>query len=153
MCPLLRVRWRDVSRGGWHGPGGPIWRGGSGTGGAVCLGVMPGELQEDVVEGGAAQADIEDLHVPIVEGPHGLEQGGRTSRHRDDELAGMLVDIDRPGVGPVKTLGFPIYMSETPGRLDRMAPSRGQHSAQILHQLLGYAENRIVELEHDGVIG
>ena len=64
-----------------------------------------------------------------------------------------ILDLDRPGAGRVKTLGFPIYMSETPARLDRMAPCRGQHSAQILHDLLGYAENRIAELEQDGVIG
>jgi crotonobetainyl-CoA:carnitine CoA-transferase CaiB-like acyl-CoA transferase len=63
-----------------------------------------------------------------------------------------IMELDRPGVGRVKTLGFPIFMSETPGRLSRTAPCRGQHSAEILHDLLGYSEDRIGELQASGVI-
>jgi formyl-CoA transferase len=64
-----------------------------------------------------------------------------------------ILELDRPGVGRVKTLGFPIFMSETPARLDRTAPCRGQHSAAILHDRLGYSEERIVELVKTGVVG
>lgn len=63
-----------------------------------------------------------------------------------------IMEVDRPGVGRIKTLGFPIFMSETPGRLNRTAPCRGQHSAEILHELLGYSEDRIAELQASGVI-
>ena len=63
-----------------------------------------------------------------------------------------IMELDRPGVGPIKTLGFPIFMSETPGRLDRTAPCLGQHTAEILHDLLGYSEERIGELQVGGVI-
>jgi crotonobetainyl-CoA:carnitine CoA-transferase CaiB-like acyl-CoA transferase len=63
-----------------------------------------------------------------------------------------VLTLDRPGVGEVKTLGFPIFMSESPARLDRGAPCLGQHSAGILHELLGYSEERIDELEASGVI-
>jgi len=63
-----------------------------------------------------------------------------------------IMTVDRPGAGRVKTLGFPIFMSETPGRLRRTAPSRGQHSAEILHDMLGYSEDRIVELQANGVV-
>lgn len=62
-----------------------------------------------------------------------------------------ILELDRPGVGHIKTLGFPIYMSETPGRLNRMAPAVGQHSAEVLHDLLGYSEERIGELVANGV--
>ncbi len=63
-----------------------------------------------------------------------------------------IVDIERPGSEPVKSVGFPIFMSDTPARLDRMAPARGQHSAQILHDVLGYSEERIGELAESGVV-
>ena len=63
-----------------------------------------------------------------------------------------LLDLDRPGVGRVKTLGFPIFMSETPARLNRTAPCLGQHSAEILHELLGYSEERIGELVASGIV-
>jgi len=55
-------------------------------------------------------------------------------------------------LGEVKMLGFPIYMSDTPARLDRTAPSLGQHTADILHEWLGYSEDDIAALEEAGVI-
>jgi len=63
-----------------------------------------------------------------------------------------VLTLDRPGVGEVKTLGFPIFMSESPARLHRSAPCLGQHSAGILHELLGYSEDRIDELEASGIV-
>ena len=63
-----------------------------------------------------------------------------------------ILDLDRPGVGRVKTLGFPLFMSDTPARLERQAPCFGQHTAAILHELLGYSEERIGELVASGVI-
>ena len=63
-----------------------------------------------------------------------------------------ILELDRPGVKKVKTLGFPIFMSDSPARLHRNAPCRGQHSAEILHDLLGYSEDRICELATNGVI-
>jgi crotonobetainyl-CoA:carnitine CoA-transferase CaiB-like acyl-CoA transferase len=64
-----------------------------------------------------------------------------------------ILELDCPGAGRVKTLGFPVYMSETPAHLDRMAPCCGQHSAQILHEMLGYSEEKIAKLEESGIIG
>jgi crotonobetainyl-CoA:carnitine CoA-transferase CaiB-like acyl-CoA transferase len=63
-----------------------------------------------------------------------------------------ILDLDRPGVGRVKTIGFPIFMSDTPARLNRTAPCLGQHSAEILHEMLGYSEERINELVASGIV-
>ena len=63
-----------------------------------------------------------------------------------------ILEVERPGVGRVKTLGFPIFMSETPARVRRTAPCVGQHSAEILHDMLGYTEDRIAELAATGVV-
>jgi formyl-CoA transferase len=52
-----------------------------------------------------------------------------------------ILDLDHPSYGPIKTLGFPIYMSESPARLRRMAPCVGQHSEEILEEMLGYTES------------
>jgi crotonobetainyl-CoA:carnitine CoA-transferase CaiB-like acyl-CoA transferase len=43
-------------------------------------------------------------------------------------------------------------MTDTPARLDRTAPCLGQHSAEVLHEILGYSEERIAELEAEGVV-
>jgi crotonobetainyl-CoA:carnitine CoA-transferase CaiB-like acyl-CoA transferase len=63
-----------------------------------------------------------------------------------------VLELDHPTYGVVKSLGFPIYMSDTPARLAAMAPSKGQHSAEILHQMLGYSDAEIETFEAQGTI-
>jgi len=64
-----------------------------------------------------------------------------------------VLALDHPSHGPLQSLGFPIHMSESPARLRRMAPCVGQHSAEILHERLGYTDDRIRKLESAGVLG
>jgi len=63
-----------------------------------------------------------------------------------------ILEVDRPGIGKVKTVGFPIYMSDTPACLDRAAPGRGQHTAQVLHDVLDYSEEQIGDLAERGIV-
>ncbi len=72
-----------------------------------------------------------------------------------DELARQnryVMELEHPSLGPLKTLGFPVFMSDAPARLRRTAPCLGQHSAEVLAELLGMAEDDIVELQTAGVI-
>jgi crotonobetainyl-CoA:carnitine CoA-transferase CaiB-like acyl-CoA transferase len=65
----------------------------------------------------------------------------------------FILDLEHASRGPVRTLGFPLFMSDSPHRLQRTAPLRGQHSAEVLSDLLDYAEDDIVRLEAGGVVG
>lgn len=58
-----------------------------------------------------------------------------------------ILDLDHPSYGKIKSLGFPIFMSESPARLRTMAPCRGQHTEEILEDVLGMNEEQIAELE------
>ena len=51
----------------------------------------------------------------------------------------MVVDLVHLGAGPVKALGVPVKLSDTPGAVDRPAPLLGQHNAEVLSEL-GYSE-------------
>ena len=51
-----------------------------------------------------------------------------------------------------KSLGFPLFMSESPARLHRTAPWLGQHSAEVLGGRLGYSEDEVVQLQAAGVV-
>lgn len=64
-----------------------------------------------------------------------------------------IVDLDRPGYGRFQSIGFPIYMSETPAEPDRMAPHVGEQSGEILESLLGYSPTAIEALELEGITG
>ena len=63
----------------------------------------------------------------------------------------MVVEVDHPRAGRVKTLGTPIKFSETPGQVERAAPLLGEHSREVLTQL-GYSGAEIDALQREGAI-
>ncbi len=64
-----------------------------------------------------------------------------------------FVEVEDPSLGKHTSLGFPIFMSETPARLARRAPARGQHGHAVLHDVLGLSEDEITVLRDAGTIG
>lgn len=64
-----------------------------------------------------------------------------------------VLDLDHPSYGPFQSLGFPVHLSGTPARLGRLAPCVGQHSAEILAEVLGMTDRDISELETRGIVG
>ena len=63
----------------------------------------------------------------------------------------MVVEVDHPVIGRMKTLGVPVKLSESPGAVTRAAPTLGQHSDEILAEL-GYTEAEIASLRQSKVI-
>jgi crotonobetainyl-CoA:carnitine CoA-transferase CaiB-like acyl-CoA transferase len=64
---------------------------------------------------------------------------------------GLVVEVEQPGAGKVKMLGFPGRASATPPRIDRPAPLLGQHTAEVLREL-GLSGEAIDRLASAGVI-
>lgn len=62
----------------------------------------------------------------------------------------MLLELEQP-TGKVKTLGFPVKMSQTPAKIHRPAPQLGQHTEEIL-SALGFSSEKIKELKDKGVV-
>jgi formyl-CoA transferase len=72
----------------------------------------------------------------------------------DDEqvLANDLqVTVEHPLAGPVKMVGAPLQMSETPLKVQGPSPTLGQHNDDILASL-GYDETQIASMRESGVI-
>jgi len=66
--------------------------------------------------------------------------------------AGLLRDTDYPGAPrPVPLAPTPVDLSETPGRFRRHAPTLGEHTDAILHEL-GYDRDAISDFRTRGVI-
>jgi crotonobetainyl-CoA:carnitine CoA-transferase CaiB-like acyl-CoA transferase len=63
-----------------------------------------------------------------------------------------VTEFDHPQYGPTKMVGFPVRFSETPGSVRLPAPQLGQHTEEILMDVLGYDWEQIGELRTKEVI-
>jgi crotonobetainyl-CoA:carnitine CoA-transferase CaiB-like acyl-CoA transferase len=64
---------------------------------------------------------------------------------------GLVAEVEQPGAGRVRFLGFPGRASATPPRIDRPAPLLGQHTAEVLGEL-GLSGEEIDQLVAAGVV-
>lgn len=63
----------------------------------------------------------------------------------------MVVEIDHPKIGPMKTIGLPIKASGELTAIRQAAPWLGQHSAEVVRKL-GYGDGEVASLFDAGVI-
>jgi len=64
----------------------------------------------------------------------------------------MIVQLELPGLGPIRMAGLPLKFSETPGRIELHPPRLGQHTAEVMRRL-GYTDAAIEDLATQGVVG
>lgn len=55
----------------------------------------------------------------------------------------MIVEVEHPVAGKLKMPGVPVKMSATPGAVETHAPLLGQHTAEILKELLGWDKEKV----------
>jgi formyl-CoA transferase len=61
----------------------------------------------------------------------------------------MWVELDHPQRGKWFNVGMPIKLSDSPALIKR-SPLLGEHTDEILHDVLGYEKERISELRSAG---
>ena len=66
----------------------------------------------------------------------------------DPQIAhrGMFVELDHPALGPTMFTGNPMKLSRTPGAPPRLPPNLGEHSAEVLAELLGLSGEQLDDL-------
>jgi 2-methylfumaryl-CoA isomerase len=64
----------------------------------------------------------------------------------------MFDHIDQPGVGQVLAPGSPLSFSEIERGRPTVAPRLGEHTDQILLEILGMTSHEVGKLHDDGVV-
>ncbi len=64
---------------------------------------------------------------------------------------GLVVDVEQPGYGTARMLGFPVRASATPAVIRRPAPLLGEHTADVLGEI-GVSAHEIERLVAAGAI-
>lgn len=64
----------------------------------------------------------------------------------------MVEEVPHPTIGSIKLAGIPIKYSATPGAVRRHPPLLGEHTDEILAEVLEYSPERIGELRVAGVV-
>jgi formyl-CoA transferase len=59
---------------------------------------------------------------------------------------------DHPAVGKVRIVGSPVRLSKTPAKDPSPSPVHGQHTREVLRDLLGLTADEIARLEAAGVV-
>jgi formyl-CoA transferase len=64
---------------------------------------------------------------------------------------GTVVEVDHPTRGPYLTVGNPIKLSDSHPNV-RRSPLLGEHTDEVLREVLGYSEAEIVDIKSSGAI-
>ena len=65
---------------------------------------------------------------------------------------GTIVEVDHPTRGKYLSVGNPIKLSDSPAEV-RRSPLLGEHTAEILREVLGYSDAEVRRVEASGAIG
>ena len=63
-----------------------------------------------------------------------------------------LREVDHPSVGRVRVVGSPVRLSKTPAKTPTPSPVHGQHTREVLRDVLGLADHQLDALEAADVI-
>jgi len=89
-------------------------------------------------QGGVEQVAPVNEYADVIEDPQAI-------------INGYVLDIDDPIHGKVKVPGIPVKLSKTPGKVEKLAPELGQHTEEVLMEVLGLSWEELGELREAGV--
>ncbi len=72
--------------------------------------------------------------------------------HPQAQAREMKINIEHPTAGQVAFPGFPYKFSETPADLRRHPPMLGEHTEEVLGELLNYSPEDVTSLREAGVV-
>ncbi|MFI5266611.1 MAG: CaiB/BaiF CoA transferase family protein, partial [Chloroflexota bacterium] len=96
------------------------------------------EVMDILQRAGVAAAPIQDVEDQL-RNPHFAARN-------------LFVSLEEPEMGPVLTEYLPVRLSETPAQIRAPAPLLGEHTEQVLRDVLHLDEKTIAQLTEEGVL-
>ncbi|MDQ1923845.1 CaiB/BaiF CoA transferase family protein [Massilia pseudoviolaceinigra] len=93
-------------------------------------------------------AQLEAVGVPC--GP--INDVGEVFENEQVKARGVAIEMDHPAAGKVKLVRSPMKLSLTPAQADLPPPMLGQHTDEVLRDVLGRSEEEIAALRAKGAI-
>ena len=72
--------------------------------------------------------------------------------HPQAQERDLKIEIDHPTIGEVEFPGFPYKFSDTPAQVRRPPPLLGEHTEEVLVELLGYSPQEVASYQERGVV-
>ncbi|KAJ3054236.1 hypothetical protein HK097_002352 [Rhizophlyctis rosea] len=64
----------------------------------------------------------------------------------------MIEEVEHPRAGKIKLTGIPVKYGHTKPSIRLPPPMLGQHTKEVLRDVLGYEEGRVEELRRGGIV-
>jgi crotonobetainyl-CoA:carnitine CoA-transferase CaiB-like acyl-CoA transferase len=64
----------------------------------------------------------------------------------------LIIETNDPIVGPTKLVGSPLKLSKSPQQLTDPVPMLGEHTDEVLSDLLGYSAEKITKIKEAGAV-
>jgi formyl-CoA transferase len=93
-------------------------------------------------------ADLRDTGLPC--GP--INAIPDVFEHPQAEARNLAMEAQHPTAGPVQLPGFPYKLSSTPAMVRLPPPLLGQHTEEVLTELLGYSAVDVTTLREQGAV-
>lgn len=66
---------------------------------------------------------------------------------------GYVVETEHSAMGKIKVVGSPVQFSETPTSIQSRPPEFGEHTEEVLTELLGYSWEEVESMRNNGTLG
>lgn len=72
--------------------------------------------------------------------------------HEHTKARNMVVEVEHEQCGPIKLVNTPVKYSESKPRVRTAPPTLGQHTDEVLKDILGFEAGEVVALREQGAI-
>ncbi len=110
-----------------------------------------GEILSEVIATRPASEWLSDLrNAGLPCGP--INDVAAVFDHPQVQPREMVLEVEHPKAGPIHLTGFPYKLTQTPAELRHPPPLLGEHTEDVLTEMLGYSIEQVAQFQERGVI-